>query len=438
MVASSTSHVVRVTVRISAGDVHRDIDVTLPTSSTLAEVVPELARIIDIPQIPRPWLATTAAGAPLDIHGPLHRLRLADGSIISLTPATPPAPPVVRDATESLTAAAATARDARGLDTAAGILGCFGIAVAAYPHTGLAAAVAIAGLALAVIAHLRRSTSLFVAVPPVIALAAGIWVAVPRAQWTSGVDPAIGAAAAAVTCAAVAAAGSAARLAGPATTTFYLACSGIIAIGALGAWLPAALAPAAMTVLASVTTVMATPGIAIRAAGLKIPRIPTAGEELTHSDGYQLDVDARSANAVAIADALSVAAAVCAVPALLWAARSGGGWAIALCLSAAGALGLHTLRHHYPVSRAALVAATLAALSGVVIACASTGGGAAFTALAASVALAVATAPLWAPHLPDLEPTTVVWFERAEAAAIITLIPVAVQMTGLFGLIRGL
>ena len=68
MVASSTHHVIRVTVRISVADVHRDIDVTLPTSSTLAEVVPELARIIDIPPIPRPWQACTAAGAPLDMH----------------------------------------------------------------------------------------------------------------------------------------------------------------------------------------------------------------------------------------------------------------------------------------------------------------------------------------------------------------------------------
>lgn len=436
MVASSTSHIVRVTVRISAGDVHRDIDVTLPTSSTLAEVLPELARIIDIPQIHRPWQAATAAGAPVDMHAPLHRLRLADGCVISLTPAEPLAPPVVRDATESLTAAAATAREARGLDTAAGVLGCAGVAVTAHPFTGFPAAIALAGAALAVLARLRRSEALFFFVPPVVALAALSWVAGPRAEWDSAATPAMGTTAAALTCAAVAAVGSAAHLTRPEVTAFYLASSAIATIGALGAWLPATLAPAAMTVLASVTTVMATPGIASRAAGLKIPRIPTAGEELTHSDGYQLDVDARSTNAVAIADALSVAAAVCVVPALLWAAHAGGGFSVALCLSTAGAQGLHALRHRYPVSRAALIAATLAALAGVVAA--SAGGGGASTALAGAVALAIAAAPLWAPRLPDLEPTTVVWFERAEAAAIIALIPVAVQLTGLFGLIRGL
>lgn len=436
MVASSTHHVVRVTVRISAADVHRDIDVTLPTSSTIAEVVPELARMIDIPQVPRPWQAATAAGAPLDMHIPLQKLRLVDGSIITLTPAEPPAPPVVRDATESLTAAAATARDARGLDTAAGIAGCAGTALVAYPHTGLPAALAAAALALALLAWWCRSHPLFFLVPPSFAAAAGTWVAGPRTEWVSGTDPAIGVTAAAIACTAAATAGSAARLSSPATTSFHLASSAIIAIGALGAWLPAALAPAAMTILASVTAVMATPGLASRAAGLKIPRIPTAGEELTQSDGYQLDVDERSANAVAIADAISAAAAACAVPALAWASFAGGTWPIALCLATAGALGLHALRHHYPVSRTALTTAALAALAGTVIA--ATGGGAVETVLAAAVAAAVATAPLWAPHLPELEPTTVVWFERAEAAAIIALIPVALQMTGLFALIRGL
>ncbi|QYH20231.1 hypothetical protein JKI95_04765 [Corynebacterium aquatimens] len=86
MVATSAYHVVRVTVRVSVVTLHRDIDVTLPTSSTLAEVLPELARLIDIPEIHRPWVASTAAGMPLDMHTPLHRLKLADGSIITLSP----------------------------------------------------------------------------------------------------------------------------------------------------------------------------------------------------------------------------------------------------------------------------------------------------------------------------------------------------------------
>ena len=49
-----------------------------------------------------------------------------------------------------------------------------------------------------------------------------------------------------------------------------------------------------------------------------------------------------------------------------------------------------------------------------------------------------ACAMLWARRIPELEPTTVVWFERAEAAAIIAVIPLSVALTGLFSLIRAL
>ena len=67
MVATSAHHIVRVTVRVSVVAFHRDIDVTLPTSSTLAEVLPELARLVELPEVHRPWEATTAAGAPLGL-----------------------------------------------------------------------------------------------------------------------------------------------------------------------------------------------------------------------------------------------------------------------------------------------------------------------------------------------------------------------------------
>ena len=41
-------------------------------------------------------------------------------------------------------------------------------------------------------------------------------------------------------------------------------------------------------------------------------------------------------------------------------------------------------------------------------------------------------------RVPDVEPTTIVWFERAEVAATIAVIPLAVHLTGLFDMIRGL
>ena len=52
--------------------------------------------------------------------------------------------------------------------------------------------------------------------------------------------------------------------------------------------------------------------------------------------------------------------------------------------------------------------------------------------------LAAAATVAWAPRVPDVEPTTIVWFERAEIAATIAVIPLAVHLTGLFDMIRGL
>ena len=57
---------------------------------------------------------------------------------------------------------------------------------------------------------------------------------------------------------------------------------------------------------------------------------------------------------------------------------------------------------------------------------------------AALAALAAAATVAWAPRVPDVEPTTIVWFERAEIAATIAVIPLAVHLTGLFDMIRGL
>lgn len=449
MAATSAQHIVRVTVRISAGAIHRDIDVALPTASTLAEVLPELSRLIDIPQIDRPWAASTAAGAPLDMYTPLHALRLFDGSVITFHPAQPPSPPVVRDAAESLTAAAAGAREVPGLDVAAGAVGAACIGLLAYRATGAPLACAAAALvAFAVAVAAERppvSAAVFRLVPLAVGAAAGLWVAGPRAQWVAGTDPALGALAAAATSAATVAVGAALGLAGHGTVTWYLTCALLAAAGAAGAWFPAPLAPPAIVILAGLFTVMATPSVATRAAGLHIPRIPTAGEEFSSADGYQADVDQRSARAIDIAAALTCGVAACIVPALAALAlpAAGGarspGWAFALAMSTAGAVALHALRHHYPAPRVALAVIALAAAAAcALIAARAPGSHPAMAVAAVSAALLAASAPLWAPHLTKLEPTTVVWFERAETAAIIAAVPLAVQLTGLFAAIRGL
>lgn len=244
-------------MRINAAAVHRDIDVTLPTSSTLAEILPELARLIDLPEIDRPWAATTVAGEPLDMYTPLHKLTLFDGSVVTFSPEEPPEPPVIRDAAESLSATARGVHDPQGLDVAASVAGVLGICFLMSVFVPWSAALLIGALVLATVAIAAKSLWAFWLVPPAVAAAAFAWVAGPRDQWASATDPALGVLAGATAAAVAIAAGLAFQLTGRTAGAFHLTCSALAALGALGAWLPAPLAPAALMVLAGVLAVMA-------------------------------------------------------------------------------------------------------------------------------------------------------------------------------------
>lgn len=427
----------RVTVRISVVAFHRDIDVTLPTSSTLAEVLPELARLVELPEVHRPWQATTAGGAVLDMHTPLYALKLHDGATVSLHPQEPTPPPVVRDAADALAGAAESARQIRGLDAAATFAGLTAVLLLARVFAPWPVALgAVALLALAV-ASIGRSRPAFAPVPLLAGLAAGAWVAGGGDAGTNSVSLGFGALAALLTAAVAVGIGVALGLAGAAQVAFTAAVCVLGGAGAAGVWLPGPLAPPSLTVLTGVLGVVATPGAATRAAGLTVPRVPTAGEEFDRSDDYQHDVDARSAAAATIASAISAAIAACCVPALWWLGRAGGEWTFAFCLGVAAALVVYASRQHWAVPRACLTAVAVSAVIAAAAAAAKTGHPACI-GIAALAAIAAAATVAWAPRVPDVEPTTIVWFERAEIAATIAVIPLAVHLTGLFGLIRGL
>ena len=54
------------------------------------------------------------------------------------------------------------------------------------------------------------------------------------------------------------------------------------------------------------------------------------------------------------------------------------------------------------------------------------------------VSATVFTAPGWVKHLTNLEPTTVVWVERAELLSIAACLPLALHLVGIFSLLRGI
>lgn len=58
--ATTSTQVVRVSIRANTREFSRVIDVSVPTSSTFSDVLPEIARLIDLPHINRPWEFTTS------------------------------------------------------------------------------------------------------------------------------------------------------------------------------------------------------------------------------------------------------------------------------------------------------------------------------------------------------------------------------------------
>lgn len=440
MVATSAHHIVRVTVRIDVASFHRDIDVTLPTSSSLAEILPELARLVDLPPVSRPWEATTVGGALLDQHRPLYQQRLHDGQVVVLRPREPVPPPVVRDAAESLTAAAHDSERTRGLDVAAALTGAAVIAVLTGSISSAVAGVAAAAAAAGAVGAVARSRILVAAGICLAAAGAGMWVAGPRSQWVGPGDPVLGVIAAATVLLLGAAVGLLAGLIDALVTTLLATSAAITAIGAgAAALLHQPATPAAATVLAGLAAVLLTPGIATRAAGIAIPRVPTAGEAFSVADHHQPDVEQRGSRARAVTAGIAYAVSLCCLPALGWLGWLGGGWVCAFALCTAGALVLHSFRHHDPGPRISLALTSFAAVAASCLAVLGTQSPhpawIAFSLCAAAVSL---TAPLWSARVYDLEPTTLVWFERAEAAALVAVFPLGLHLVGVFDLIRGI
>ncbi|GAB3072571.1 type VII secretion integral membrane protein EccD [Corynebacterium aquatimens] len=414
------------------------MDVSLPVTSTLSEILPEISRLIRLPEMSTPWEFTTAAGAPLDPHVPLKNLRLRDGQVLALRPHEPVAPPVVRDAAEALIANGEDAGRRTGIEAAGSVCGAvaLGILVAALSSpligAGLASAVAL------VVALLGRSPVVFVAGVLGAAVATGAWVG-GTVNFFSSTDGALGAMTACALGAFLTVGGATVGLVGPRAGAAVGTVTVIAGIGALGAWMPSALGLPAAVVLVALIAIMLSPAVATRGAGLQIPRVPTAGQDLNIADDYQDDVDDRARRARLLTDGISLGVALCSIPALIGCGIVGGAWVFAFGVCVAGSLIIHAARHHALLPRIAL---SLTAFVAVAAACTAVARmespHPAIMVIAMFVAVACASSALWAPRVPTLEPTTLVWLERAEAFAIIAVIPLAVYLTGAFDAVRSL
>ncbi|QPK79587.1 type VII secretion integral membrane protein EccD [Corynebacterium lizhenjunii] len=454
---------VRVTIRALAGHFRKELDVSLPVDSTLDEVLDEVTDLMNAPFLSTPWRACTAAGRPLDHTIPLGTTALVDGSLVLLRPQSPVPAPVVRDGAEAL-AAHDAARATNGLPTAWSLVGLGLLAMLTTAlllrlsplpgHACLAIALActgVIGLSLLLFSPTRGSTSL--AAATVLALAGAAGCAVGAAN--------LGLCAAAA-CAAVVVTGlgvlkvASARLLGASATAVVLALcaaggsflSGIAASGPLPGPLEgleylqaSGIAGAAIAILGATLVVMWGPSLCTQAAGIRVPQLPSAGEKVTETtaDLLQPDAPARAERARGLYEGALLSASMALLPACVAVAQvdSHAGYATALCATAGGAVILHAARQATALSTWALMAGAGSAVLGLVL-IALRHEHWIFSAIAGVALLLALTACLWAPRVARLEPTTVVWLERAEAMSIVALTPLALHLAGVFMLIRGL
>lgn len=434
MQSSLMAHAVRVTARIQVGNFHREVDLSLPSGTTMADALPEILALAQAPRITRPWRAATAAGVMIDQAVPIHLTPLEHGSVFVLTPAEPVDAPIVRDSAEALADSVSPGAGAVGgaqAATIAGIAGAVGLLTAV---TDLVLALAGgAAVALVLVTWHRHAQSLAI-VAIFLATAAG-FVLVEPAGWQDAAWAVIAGGTAGVSAHLVCVLLGVLRpRAGAAVAVVLL--TGLVAAG--GMFLPGWTAVPAVVLLFALLVITVGPSLVTSWAGLKVPVLPTAGQDLAVSDGHQSDVDKRATRAIHLADGGSLGLAAVTVPAVAALGWHGGGWAQAACVLFAAAILLHAGRHAAPIPAWSLTIMGVAAGAASVLATVRGDSHPVMYVVATLVAVVALTSLWWAPRVRDLEPTTVVWLERAEFTALLACLPVLVQLMGVFAWIRGL
>lgn len=446
-------HVVRLCVRVHAGAFHRETDLAVPITSSVAEIAEEIAGVVGAPPATRPWQAMTAAGVVIDPHEPLGSSGITDGAVVVLEPEKPRQAPVPRDAAEALVAAAS--RRSAGLPAAftqvvsvCGILAVVAGMAAFVPAWVACVTGAVVG---GVLCAWRRDLYLVTLIVPVLAAGGGaLWVldaGWDAARWDGvGLAPTersvlfgtLGALAGGVAGVAVSVATRPVALgrewlAGAAV----VGVSGVVGAGA--GYAGGLLAGLVAALIVALCCAWAAPAVATGVAGLHTQRLPAAGEDLEEADWPLDQVDERAAEGLQLHAAIVIAAAV-VTAAVSWfgaaaaaAAQLSGLWfSLACCVAVAS--GMHAVRHVDPRCLWSHLAIALTLLLGA----ATHVSGSVLGGAAVVTGTLLVGSGLWGPRLESPEPTTLVWWERAESIALAAAIPLAAHLGGVFTWIRGL
>lgn len=438
----SIDHVQRLTIRIHVGAYHREVDLALPGSSCLGEVLEEVLRLSAAPRISRPWQATTAAGVLIDQSTALNATELEPGSVVVLSPAVERPAPVIRDAAESLVETTAAA-PAAGLTTATSVIGAVAMVVTllGLPSEGLfTPALLLAGAGLGCLAVLvwRRQVYPLGLLAIVLAGAAAATAVLAEVSLTP--ESVAWAAGAGVLAAAATLLGTVIMGVTGTRTTAAVA-TVLLFLGLAAAALAITGTPvgtAAAVVAGAVLMILAAPALATQWSGLRVAALPSAGQDLKISDTPDTRVNEKSARAVHLHEGILLGVAGVLIPAVTLIGWSGGGFAQGLGVATAGAVLLHSARHRSRPATWALFLSGLAAVLALVLAAANGSGHPAQLLLAGAVALTALSTPLWVDRVPQLQPTTILWLERLESLAVAATIPLAAHLMGVFAAIRGL
>ena len=428
MTTINASHTLRLTVRIELFDASNSIDLAIPASSSLSETIDEILAIANLPANTTPWCATTAAGQELDPAIPLAQCHLTQGDILVISPLTETPTPVVRDAAELLENLTQVTPPPIGTVFCAGLAGLLGLTLLVAALPGLPPILRLLIPVVATLAMLLWTRKLLFAPITVGGISLTTLIAIagsPTLPTGAQMSDSQFARMWALACACAGIVLIVSTLLLRFITPHVPTISALITIGtsliimALGAcfyhpplialtdptwsWLVHA---AALVVAAGIIALAFSPLLSIKIAGVRVPQLPTSGQDLSISDTNPTNTPHRALLAQHILDGITVGLGCILSPAIIvvcgWAPQRNFSFALAVCMCLS--LVVHAHRHHGSPRTWSLWIPAMAAACG--------------TALSAR------------PHL--------VWVERAELLSIAACLPLALHLVGIFSLLRGI
>ena len=469
MTTINASHTLRLTVRIELFDASTSIDLAIPASSSLSETIDEILAIANLPANTTPWCATTAAGQELDPAIPLSQCHLTQGDILVISPLTETPTPVVRDAAELLENLTQVTPPPIGTVFCAGLAGLLGLTLLVAALPGLPPILRLLIPVVATLAMLLWTRKLLFAPITIGGISLTTLIAIagsPTLPTGAQMSDSQFARMWALACACAGIVLIISTLLLRFITPHVPTISALITIGisliimALGAcfyhpplialtdptwsWLVHA---AALVVAAGIIALAFSPLLSIKIAGVRVPQLPTSGQDLSISDTNPTNTPHRALLAQHILDGITVGLGCVLSPAIIvvcgWAPQRNFSFALAVCMCIS--LVVHAHRHHGSPRTWSLWIPAMAAACGTALSAsphlidATTPPAHLGLSIAAFlVSATVFTAPGWAKHLTNLEPTTVVWVERAELLSIAACLPLALHLVGIFSLLRGI